>query len=432
MLLSYQNFVVCESEGVWGVGCGCRVWVWGVGVWVSVSEARRADVDLNRSVSDARRLARAGAERPAPASIPQYRILEIRLVAVEDPTDNTATAYSHNRRSANLIRNDNDNRGSGFLRPQAYQRLPEPAPYVEPRPTLKVYEPKEDPRLFYQSDAYLKEALSGQVNKEVAETYPRNDVVPVDSGTNSETVMASMRYEDRGRNQRILGSMRNMCIKCPAERTLIAKPGSDRVIFQKPRLTTCSGQRAPKSVHFARMYGPTFGTLLEKGFHTAVGKVMYKGQTLQLCRVEVQVVTQTCPAPEYLKVHCDNKNSCTFTCRDAQFELYGKPNLVCGYNLQWEGTLPICKAFTAEQNNQFRSLLRTADELTRTNIEKVVLNVLGANTHRLPRTAASVASELVAAGDWRRAHAARPTVAAGGDGLREWRLFAVMADGPPI
>lgn len=68
------------------------------------------------------------------------------------------------------------------------------------------------------------------------------------------------------------------CVKCPADRTLIAKPGVDRAMLQYPRILTCSGRKAARAVRFRHMYGPEFGSLLKAGSHMLVGHITYKGE----------------------------------------------------------------------------------------------------------------------------------------------------------
>lgn len=47
-----------------------------------------------------------------------------------------------------------------------------------PRPALKIYQPREHPRFFYQTDAYLKEIVGKNINNhEVTFAYPGNEVV---------------------------------------------------------------------------------------------------------------------------------------------------------------------------------------------------------------------------------------------------------------
>lgn len=46
------------------------------------------------------------------------------------------------------------------------------------KPPLKVYEPREDPRLFYQTDAYRREIVRKNANHyEVTFAYPGHEVV---------------------------------------------------------------------------------------------------------------------------------------------------------------------------------------------------------------------------------------------------------------
>lgn len=49
------------------------------------------------------------------------------------------------------------------------------------KPPLKVYQPREDPRFYYQTDAYRKEIMSKNINNnEVTFAYPGNEVVRFD------------------------------------------------------------------------------------------------------------------------------------------------------------------------------------------------------------------------------------------------------------
>lgn len=48
------------------------------------------------------------------------------------------------------------------------------------KPPLKAYPPREDPRLYYQTDAYRKEIMGKNVNNnEVIFAYPGNEVIRV-------------------------------------------------------------------------------------------------------------------------------------------------------------------------------------------------------------------------------------------------------------
>lgn len=68
----------------------------------------------------------------------------------------------------------------------------------------------------------------------------------------------------------------DICVTCPHDRTLIARPGLDRVMLQQPDLTSCYGYRMPRDVKFVPMYGPKFGSLLQKGSYKILGQIKYK------------------------------------------------------------------------------------------------------------------------------------------------------------
>ncbi|CAH2102639.1 unnamed protein product [Euphydryas editha] len=194
---------------------------------------------------------------------------------------------------------------------------------------LKIHEPREDPKLFYQSDTYLKEVNGRHVSKEVASVYPGRQYI---------------RADEKYRVPKHLLRTRKSCILCPHDRTLIAKVGVDRVILQNPAIKTCSGRKAPANIRFVHMYGPKFGTLLEHGTHVVLGRLMYRNETLHICKMQVHVIVQDCQTPKYLISHCEeNYKLCNFSCRDEKLELQGKSSLYCREDMKWEGNLPVCR-----------------------------------------------------------------------------------------
>ena len=76
----------------------------------------------------------------------------------------------------------------------------------------------------------------------------------------------------------ILKMFVDICVRCPPDRTLITKPGFDRAKLQYPRIFSCSGQKAPRQVHFVHMYGPKFGSVLKEGSHMVVGRITHKDE----------------------------------------------------------------------------------------------------------------------------------------------------------
>ncbi|KAM3967684.1 uncharacterized protein ACR2FA_011238 isoform 2-T2 [Aphomia sociella] len=261
---------------------------------------------------------------------PDIDINRVKLL----PKESSSLAYqlssTHSRRSLDLTQfsNDYDDSSSRFheWRPPMYY-IHGASAYKEPKP-IKIHEAREDPRLFYQSDVYLKEVNKDKLNNEVTSIYPGRDMI-----------MAS---EDRMR------FTHHVCIRCPSDRTIIAKPGSDRVSLQHPRLQSCTpGRKLPRNVRFIRMYGPEFGSLLAEGSHIIVGRVTHMGKPLQICKMQIYVVAQRCPTPNNLIAHCEKHNkTCNFSCRHPKQQLYGEKILTCGENMKWNGVLPTCKAPT--------------------------------------------------------------------------------------
>lgn len=86
----------------------------------------------------------------------------------------------HSRRSIltdHNRRNDYDYYSSRFSKLRAPVHVRYDAPSLTQEKTGKVYQPREDPRLFYQSDAYIKETNRKNLNNEVSSIYIGRGVV---------------------------------------------------------------------------------------------------------------------------------------------------------------------------------------------------------------------------------------------------------------
>ncbi|XP_059046017.1 uncharacterized protein LOC131841694 [Achroia grisella] len=275
---------------------------------------------------------------------PDIDINRVKLVPKSRSNIDSKAINTHNHRSLDLIQlsrnHDYDDRGRGVheWHPQMHHLHSSPS-YKEPK-TLKIHESPEDPRLFYQSDVYLKKISQKNINNEVSYIYPGREVIRASENSIKRTPIRSQRMKAN------LITKDHICVRCPNDRTLIARPGSNRVILQHPRLQSCKpGKRVPKNAQFVRMYGPEFGSLLTEGSHMLVGRITHLEKPLQICKMQIYVVSQSCPAPENLILHCEKGNKvCNFTCRYPDHLLYGAKSLTCGTNMKWNGTLPICKA----------------------------------------------------------------------------------------
>ncbi|CAG4965138.1 unnamed protein product [Colias eurytheme] len=244
----------------------------------------------------------------------------------------TSINNNHSRRS--IINNEDDVYDYNNNYYNNWQRA-RPPMHILQTTKSESGQPKEDPKLFYQSESYLREIKGRNTNNEVASIYPGREVVRADEEYARPIRMKKM--------TKSFSAERDYCVKCPHDRTLIAKPGSDRVLLQRPRLSSCTGRIVPRQIRFVHMYGPNFGSLLHKGSHIVVGKIMMNNKMLQLCKIQVHVILQTCPAPRDLITRCDD-TLCNFTCRDPKSELQGSNSLVCGEDLRAGGNLPTCRA----------------------------------------------------------------------------------------
>ncbi|XP_045528043.1 uncharacterized protein LOC123716376 [Pieris brassicae] len=204
---------------------------------------------------------------------------------------------------------------------------------------IQTHQPREDPRLFYQTDSYLREVQDH--NHEVTYIYPGREVINAE-----EEYIRPRRLRKMVKSLTLNSDDRSLCMQCPHDRTLIAKAGLDKVVLQSPSLLSCNGRTASREIRFVTMYGPNFGALLHQGSYVIVGKIMYNRQVLQMCKMQVHVILQSsrkCPLPNSLQAHCNNDYECSFTCQDPNLDLQGPRALVCDKDLNWEGNLPICK-----------------------------------------------------------------------------------------
>ncbi|KOB75947.1 ATP-dependent DNA helicase [Operophtera brumata] len=225
---------------------------------------------------------------------PDIDINRVRLLTNGKSHHRHSSKNPHSRRSIlqHQFRNDNDYHSSGLdkLRPPMHYVS---APSSTTPKALKVYQPREDPRVFYQSDTYAKEVNENSLNNEVTAIYPGNDVVRA-------------------------GEDYNYRRPYPARLRETNDVPYDHVMLQHPHLTSCNGHRMPREM-------------------------------LRYCYMSVDVLIQTCALPKYLIADCRDENkTCSFTCRDHRAKLHGPSTLSCGDDMKWVGQLPACSGKHSE------------------------------------------------------------------------------------
>lgn len=114
----------------------------------------------------------------------QLRLLPSRLQVFKQNAPHTPNTGKFDSRRRYLDTNriykgdDYDDYSGRLFGAGASSELRHPAPpYAHAKTPIKIYRPREDPRLFYQSDDYLKAINSQNVNYEVASIYPGREVV---------------------------------------------------------------------------------------------------------------------------------------------------------------------------------------------------------------------------------------------------------------
>uniref|UniRef100_A0A1Q3G596 Putative conserved secreted protein n=1 Tax=Culex tarsalis TaxID=7177 RepID=A0A1Q3G596_CULTA len=148
-----------------------------------------------------------------------------------------------------------------------------------------------------------------------------------------------------------------LCIKCPAEKTAIARKGLDGVLIEPPMLTTCRNQPISRDLYeLETLFGNKFNFVLP---HSA-GGVPYSflarvvnarsGKVVQTCDLRYKVIVKQCgryhPKSKDLKVVCDLGqiwgSKCTFHCRNGGYLSAPGAFVECTEEQSWEGEEPYC------------------------------------------------------------------------------------------
>ncbi|XP_058066969.1 uncharacterized protein LOC131216482 isoform X1 [Anopheles bellator] len=147
-----------------------------------------------------------------------------------------------------------------------------------------------------------------------------------------------------------------LCIKCPPERTAIARKGLDGVLIEPPFLVTCRDRPISKDLYeLETLFGPKLNFVLPHSNgepYSFLAKVISKhtGNTVQTCDLRYKVIVKQCrrykPKNRDLKVICSLGNiwgsRCTFHCRNGGY--LSRPNsfVECSEDEVWEGDEPYC------------------------------------------------------------------------------------------
>ncbi|XP_035787171.1 uncharacterized protein LOC118464152 isoform X2 [Anopheles albimanus] len=147
-----------------------------------------------------------------------------------------------------------------------------------------------------------------------------------------------------------------LCIKCPPEKTAIARKGLDGVLIEPPLLTTCRDRPISKDLYeLETLFGPKLNFVLPHSNgapYSFLAKVISKhtGAAVQTCEMRYTVVVKQCrrykPKNRDLKVICSLGNiwgsRCTFHCRNGGY--LSRPNsfVECSEDEIWEGEEPYC------------------------------------------------------------------------------------------
>ncbi|XP_058458216.1 uncharacterized protein LOC131434936 [Malaya genurostris] len=148
-----------------------------------------------------------------------------------------------------------------------------------------------------------------------------------------------------------------LCIKCPAEKTAIARKGLDGVLIEPPMLTTCRNQPISRDLYeLETLFGTKFNFILPHsngaGPFSFLAKVINKrtGKSILTCELRYKVIVKQCgryhPKNKDLKMACDLGHiwgsKCTFHCRNDGFLSKQNAYVECTEDQTWEGDEPYC------------------------------------------------------------------------------------------
>lgn len=171
------------------------------------------------------------------------------------------------------------------------------------------------------------------------------------------------RHPDRSTNRRLHDHsskttvVNGLCIKCPAEKTAIARKGLDGVLIEPPMVTTCRNQLISRDLYeLETLFGSKFNFILPHsnggGPFSFLAKVINKrsGKVVQTCDLRYKVVVKQCgryyPKNKDLKAMCDLGHiwgsKCTFFCRNDGYLSRQDAFVECGEDQTWEGEEPYC------------------------------------------------------------------------------------------
>lgn len=148
-----------------------------------------------------------------------------------------------------------------------------------------------------------------------------------------------------------------LCIKCPAEKTAIARKGLDGVLIEPPMLTTCRNQPISRDLYeLETLFGTKLNFILPHsnggGPFSFLAKIVNKrsGKVVQTCDLRYKVIVKQCgkyyPKNKDLKVACDLGNiwgsRCTFHCRNEGYLSRQNAFVECSEEQTWQGEEPYC------------------------------------------------------------------------------------------
>ncbi|XP_055597528.1 uncharacterized protein LOC129747376 isoform X2 [Uranotaenia lowii] len=148
-----------------------------------------------------------------------------------------------------------------------------------------------------------------------------------------------------------------LCIRCPAEKTAIARKGLDGVLIEPPMLTTCRNQPISRDLYeLETLFGAKFNFILPHsnggGPYSFLAKVVNRrsGKVVQTCDLRYKVVVKQCgryhPKNKDLKVLCDLGHiwgsRCSFHCRNGGYPSRQNAYVECNEDQKWEGEEPFC------------------------------------------------------------------------------------------
>lgn len=148
-------------------------------------------------------------------------------------------------------------------------------------------------------------------------------------------------------------TVQSVCVKCPPEKTLIARRGLDGILIKPPLAISCFSHRQFSNdlYEIETLFGSRFLFILPQGRHSFIAKIRNRKSAIieHTCLLRYKIIVRRCvryrPRNHELNVKCSLGNIwgsvCSFQCKTGDRLSHNDP-MICEDSLKWFGDEPTC------------------------------------------------------------------------------------------